>query len=113
MVIATYVDVLVAPGEVDDACISAGIPGVPLDDAAVAVIVPSLGVFSKVDIAATIGGGEDERLSREDAIEDAVAGGDDQIKELDERNLDSVVAVGKEELGGAFQVVEWHFRCID
>ena len=71
------VDVL-APSEVDDACISAGIASGPLDDAAVTVMLhvppsarelrvidPSLGVFSKVGIAATVGGGEDERLSRE------------------------------------------------
>ena len=75
------------------------------------VIDPSLGVFSKVGIAATVGGGEDERLSREDTIEDAVAGGDDRLKELNER----IVAVNnKEELGGgAVQAMEWHFRCLD
>ena len=78
------------------------------------VIDPSLGVFSKVGIAATVGGGEDERLSKEDTIEDAVAGGDDRLKELNARILDSVVAVNKEELGGgAVQAMEWHFRCLD
>jgi len=120
------VDVL-APGEVDDACISAGIASVPLDDAAVAVVldvppcarelkvlVPSLGVCSKVSFAAAVGGGEDKRLSREDTVEDAVATGDDRFEKLDERVLDSVVAVDKEELrGGAVETVEWHFHCID
>jgi hypothetical protein len=120
------VDVL-APGEVDDACVSTGIASGPLDDAAVAVVldvppcarelkvlVPSLGVCSKVSFAAAVGGGEDKRLSREDTVEDAVAGGDDRLKELDECVLDSVVAVDKEELGGeAVQAVEWHFRCLD
>ena len=64
-----------------------GIASVPLDDAAVAVVldvppcarelkvlVPSLGVCSQVSFAATVGGGEDKRLSREDTIEDAVCG---------------------------------------
>ena len=120
------VDVL-APGEVDDACISAGIASVPLDDAAVAVVldvppcaralkvlVPSLGVCSQVSFAATVGGGEDKRLTREDTIEDAVATGDNRFEKLDERVLDSVVAVDKEELGGgAVETVEWHFHCID
>jgi hypothetical protein len=100
---------------------------VPLDDAAVAVVldvppcarelkvlVPSLGVCSKVSFAATVGGGEDKRLSREDTIEDTVATGDDRFEKLDERVLDSVVAVDKEELGGgAVETVEWHFHCID
>ena len=119
------VDVL-APGEVDDACISADIASVPLNDAAVAVVlhvppcprglkvsVPSLRVSSKVSCAALVGGGKNERLSGEDTAEDALAGGDDRLKELDERVLDSVVAVDKEELGrGAVQAVEWHFRCL-
>jgi hypothetical protein len=61
-----------------------------------------------------VGGGKNERLSGEDTAEDAVAGGDDRLKELDERVLDSVVAVDKEELGRrAVQAVEWHFRCLD
>ena len=120
------VDVL-APGEVDDACVSTGIVSVPLDDAAVAIMlhvppcprglkvsVPSMRVSSKVSFAALVGGGKNERLSREDTVEDAVAGGDDRLKELDECVLDSVVAVDKEELGGgAVQAVEWHFHCID
>jgi hypothetical protein len=101
------VDVL-APGEVDDACVSADIASVPLDDAAVAVMlhvppcprglkvsVPSL----RISCAALVGGGKNERLSGEDTAEDALAGGDDRLKELDERVLDSVVAVDKEELG--------------
>ena len=120
------VDVL-APGEVDDACVSADIASVPLDDATVAVMlhvppcprglkvsVPSLRVSSKVSCAALVRGGKNERLSGEDTAEDAVAGGDDRLKELDERVLDSVVAVDKEELGrGAVQAVEWHLRCLD
>jgi hypothetical protein len=64
--------------------------------------------------AARVGGGEDKRLKREDTIEDAVATGDDRFEKLDERVLDSVVAVDKEELGGgAVETVEWHFHCID
>jgi hypothetical protein len=78
------------------------------------VVIPSLGVCSKVSFAATVGGGEDKRLSREDTVEDAVAGGDDRLKELDECVWDSVVAVDKEELGGgAVETVEWHFHCIN
>jgi hypothetical protein len=86
------VDVL-APGEVDDACISADIASVPLDDAAIAVMlhvlpcprglkvsVPSLRVSSKVSCAALVGGGKNESLSGEDTAEDAVAGGDDDSK---------------------------------
>jgi len=120
------VDVL-APGEVDDACVSADIASAPLDDAAIAVMlhvppcprelkvsVPSLRVSSKVSCAALVGGGKNERLSGEDTAEDTVAGGNDRLKELDERVLDSVVAVDKEELGrGAVQAVEWHLRCLD
>ena len=42
------------------------------------------------------------------------ATGDDRFEKLDERILDSVVAVDKEELGGgAVETVEWHFHCID
>jgi hypothetical protein len=63
------VDVL-APGEVDDACVSANIASVPLYDAVVAVMlhappcprgrkvsVPSLRVSSKVSCATLVGGG--------------------------------------------------------
>ena len=121
------VDVL-APGEVDDACVSADIASVPLDDTAVAVMlhVPpcsrglkvsllSLRVSSKVSYAASVRGGKNERFSGEDTAEDAVAGGDDRLKELEERVLDSVVAVDKEELGrgAVVQAVEWHLRCLD
>ena len=84
--------------EVDDACISAGIASVPLNDAAVSVsvvldvppcagglevLVPRPCVFSKVGFTATVGCREDERLSREDTIKDAMAGGDGRLKELD------------------------------
>ena len=63
--------------------------------------------LSKVGFAAAVG-------CREDAIEDAMAGGDDRLKKLDERVLDGVVAVDKEELGGrAVETVERHFHCID
>lgn len=62
----------------------------------------------------TVGGAEDERLSREDTIEDAVTGGDDdRLKELalDELVLNSIVTVDNEELGGGKgQAVESHFR---
>jgi hypothetical protein len=78
------------------------------------VSVPSLRVSGKVSCAALVGGGKNERLSGEDTAEDTVAGGNDRLKELDERVLDSVVAVDKEELGrGAVQAVEWHLRCLD
>ena len=43
-----------------------------------------------------------------------MAGGDDRLKKLNERVLDGVVAVNKEELGGgAVETVERHFHCID
>jgi hypothetical protein len=87
---------------------------VPPSTRGLEVSVPSLRVSSKVSFAALVGGGKNERLSREDTVEDAVAGGDDRLKELDECVWDSVVAVDKEELGGgAVETVEWHFHCID
>ena len=91
---------------------SAGVASITLADATVAVVlsippraydglevvIPRLGVFSKVGFAAAVGCRED------DAIENAMAGGDDRLKKLDERVLDGVTKKN----GEAEQSRQWN-----
>ena len=95
---------ILAPRNIDDACIGASVPGVPFDDTTVVVvlngwwsptgevemIIPALGIISKVEGATRMGWGEDQRLAGKDGHEEAVAW-DSRHEKINERIIDRVV----------------------